>query len=129
MLQKSSSSGTLIYTHPNSIMVGLVKSYLDSHGIKTWTKNDILSGGMGELAPIDCWQELHLERDRDHVRACELMKVFNERRGQEHGEEFAKGQQETDWQCKYCNEINGKNFELCWNCQRDGFSSYHEHSE
>ena len=116
---------TLIYTHPNSIMVGLVKSYLESHSIATRTKNEILSGGMGELAPIDCWQELHVLRDSDHARAVELVQVFKQQ-DTSHQREHEKGQQESDWTCKNCGEINGKNFELCWQCGRDNFSSYHE---
>ena len=51
----------LIYTHPNPMLVGQVRSYLESHSIPTELKNDFLQGGVGELAPIDLWQEVWLD--------------------------------------------------------------------
>ena len=118
---------SLIYTHPNGIMVGLVRSYLESHDIRCDLKNEILSGGMGELAPIDCWQELHVSRVADRERAAQLVKVFREQQGDTDRKEHQKGQGPGDWLCRYCSELNGKNFELCWQCGRDSFSSYEQY--
>ncbi len=95
----------LIYTHPNSMMVGVMANALEQRGIETETRNDILGGAAGEIAPGETWIELW---------------IFDETRAEE-----AKGciqdiqalQEEAEWACMGCKASNPANFELCWQCQ------------
>ena len=100
-----------VYSHPNPMLVGQVRSYLESHGIVTETKNDLLQGGAGELAPIDLWQEVWIVNENDAARVEKLLKKLNENVGEE-------------WHCRYCEEINASTFELCWQCGKDNYSNY-----
>lgn len=101
----------LVYTHPNSLLVGQNRGYLESHGIKTEVKNELLQGGAGELAPIDLWQEVWVVNERDYELATKLIQKLKEEMGKE-------------WRCRHCGEINASSFELCWNCSRDNYSNY-----
>jgi hypothetical protein len=43
----------LVYTHPNSIVVGQARSAIELAGIACSLRNEYASGAIGELAPID----------------------------------------------------------------------------
>ena len=63
------SSMKLVYTHPNSIVVGQARSAIELAGIACVVRNEYASGAIGELAPIDSWPELWVMNDRDCERA------------------------------------------------------------
>ena len=48
----------LVYSHPNSMILGNMSSALNQEGIETQIRNDILGGATGEIAPGDTWIEL-----------------------------------------------------------------------
>lgn len=95
----------LVYTHQNSIVVGLVQSALESKGISVELRNEMLSGAAGELAPIDLWPQLWVETERQYERVQPIINQFNQQQSQ------------STWHCNSCNEDNEATFEVCWRCQ------------
>ena len=48
----------LVYSLPNSMILGSMSSALNEEGIETEIRNDILGGATGEIAPGEIWIEL-----------------------------------------------------------------------
>ena len=95
----------LIYTHPNRLIVENIKNILENEGIKVILQNQYAAGGVGELAPIDAWPEVWLERNGDFDRAQKLIdEVINEN--------------QSPWVCQECGEENAGSFEICWSCSK-----------
>jgi len=103
----------LVYTSENRILLENVKNVLHENGIETRLKNQFLSSGIGELAPIDTWPELWLIDEQDFDRAQALI------------DSLSKDDEAPGWQCCSCAEPNEGTFEVCWNCatQRPELSS------
>lgn len=95
----------LIYSHQNSMMVGLIKSKLESEGLEVILKNDMISGGAGELAPMDLWPELWLIHESDYKKATTIISSM------------ASDEKTEQWHCSLCGENNDISFEICWRCQ------------
>lgn len=95
----------LVYTHYNSMLVGLVRGKLELEGFAVEVRNDLAAGGAGELAPMDLWQELWVDERQDIARAQAVIETIT------HGAESA------DWQCSLCGEKNAGTFEVCWRCR------------
>ena len=95
----------LIYTHPNSMIVGVMANALEQLGIETEIRNDILGGAAGEIAPGETWIELWII---DDSQAEEAKRCIQDIQAQ---------QEEAEWACGSCNASNPANFDLCWQCQ------------
>ena len=94
----------LIYTHANPMIVENIKNLLENAGIKVQVKNQFALGAVGELAPINAWPEIWLERNGDMERAKKLVASLN------------TDCEEAEWVCEKCGEKNGGSFEVCWKC-------------
>lgn len=94
----------LIFTHPNPIIVGNIKNILENTGVKTELRNQFASGGVGELAPTEAWQELWLVNDKNEVKAVAII-------------EQAEKESKEEWHCENCGEVNAGSFEVCWQCE------------
>lgn len=97
----------LVYTHPNSILVGQAKGTIELAKIDCVLRNEYASGAIGLLAPIDAWSELWVVNDRDFERATLLL------------EESQAAIQEADWECRECGRSSPATFEFCWHCAGD----------
>ena len=95
----------LVYTHQNSLLVGVVSSKLEQEGIKAVVRNEISSGAAGELAPTDAWPEVWVSRERDYERAKALV------------EQLSSSAAHAQWTCPKCGEVNDESFDFCWQCQ------------
>lgn len=94
----------MVYTHPNSMMVGSMEGLLAQADIKTEIRNDLLGGAAGELAPGETWVELWVVNDFQADYAKQLI-------------ESALAEVDADdWQCSHCHETNPATFETCWQC-------------
>ena len=88
--------------------VGQVQSLLESHGIKTFLKNQFGFGGTGELPFLETVPQLYVLDDNEVDRARELIKAE------------AEGTTEREhWQCNHCNEDNDGGFSHCWKCSAE----------
>lgn len=97
----------LIYTSENRFLVGNAKNIVENSGIEVILKNQYISGGVGELSPLDTWPELWVVHDSDYEKASRLLKdALNPRDTEE-------------WRCGHCDEINAGSFEYCWKCQTE----------
>ena len=95
----------LLYSSPNTILVGHVRNLLNADGIECQLRNEFLSGGVGELPPTEAWPELWV-----------------------HEQDFAAAQQLLDdflrepagilpvWICSVCGERIEGQFSACWRC-------------
>ena len=95
----------LVYTHPNSMIIGSFASLLNQEGIETEIRNDILGGATGEIAPGETWIELWALNDAEANAAIELI------------ERVQAEPEREDWLCNVCQADNPATFEICWQCQ------------
>ena len=95
----------LVYSHPNSMILGSMSSALNDIGIETEIRNDILGGATGEIAPGETWIELWVINDVQEEAAT---RRINEILGQPERDE---------WICNGCRELNPATFEVCWRCE------------
>ncbi len=83
--------------------VGQMQSLLESHGIKTFIRNQYGSSVMGEVPFVEVVPQLFVLEQKDLHRAMELLKPNLPAEG-------------GDWTCGACGtEIEG-NFSHCWQC-------------
>lgn len=97
-----------IFASINLVDVHHAKNLLDSAGIRTIVKNEMLASAIGQLPFNDCQPELWLTDDADAERARELLSEGPLRPAE-------KG---AMWQCA-CGEISEAQFTQCWRCAND----------
>ena len=66
----------LVYSHPNSMIIGNMASALHEIGKCTETRNDILGGASGEIAPGETWIELWVVNDRQFKVATKGLRKY-----------------------------------------------------
>ena len=85
--------------------VGQMQSLLESHGIRTFLKNQYGFGGTGELPFVETVPQLFVINDEDEQKARELLEL-----------ELKGSESQASWVCPTCGtEIEGS-FSECWNC-------------
>ncbi|MDA0272104.1 MAG: DUF2007 domain-containing protein, partial [Proteobacteria bacterium] len=84
----------LVYTHPNSMVVGTMASLLAQAGIETEYRNELLGGAVGEIAPGETWVELWVIDDGDADEGTRLI------------EGAMEAHMGDDWLCGRCEESN-----------------------
>jgi hypothetical protein len=94
----------LVYSHPNSMILGSMSSALNEQGIETEIRNDILGGAAGEIAPGETWIELWVVNEAQAEAARQRIKEILEQPACD------------DWLCNGCQEFNPSTFDVCWQC-------------
>ena len=94
----------LVYSHPNSMILGNMFNALNEIGIETEIRNDILGGAIGEISPGETWIELWVLRETHTEAASARIKEILEQPGRD------------DWSCNQCQEPNPATFDFCWQC-------------
>lgn len=85
--------------------VGQMQSLLESHGIRTFLKNEFGSSVVGELPFVEVIPQLFVLEEKDLEKANELISA-----------EAPAAQPGADWVCSGCSaEVDG-HFARCWNC-------------
>ncbi len=94
-----------VYADEHGLMTERIKDILEEEGINCMIKNLNLSGGVGEIPPIECWPEVWIMEYVDYYRANSIV------------EDLLKESTEyqTSWICKCGEKIEGQ-FTDCWNC-------------
>jgi hypothetical protein len=69
-------------------------------------KNEFISGAIGELPFTEVWPELWLINGEDFAQATDICKRI----------EQGVNQNDIDWNCTQCKEVNASSFEFCWSC-------------
>jgi len=88
--------------------VGQMQSLLESHGIRTFIRNEYGSSVVGELPFVEVVPQLFVLEDSDAARAIELLKL-----------DLPVTDAADDWVCPECGiDIDG-NFSRCWKCGMD----------
>lgn len=88
--------------------VGQMQSLLESHGIRTFLRNQYGSSVMGEVPFLEVMPQLFVLDDRDAPRARELLRT-----------DRPEKKPRPDWVCAECGtEVEGA-FDACWNCGRE----------
>lgn len=94
----------LVYSHPNSMILGSMSSALNEEGIETEIRNDILGGAAGEIAPGETWIELWVINEAQAEAATQRIK------------EILEQPERHDRLCNRCQESNPATFDVCWQC-------------
>ena len=85
-----------------------MQSLLESHGIKTFIKNQFGSSVMGEVPFVEVVPQLYVLDEKDLGQAKQLLLL-----------DLPVEQPESDWVCNECGvEVDGT-FHRCWNCGSD----------
>ena len=95
-----------VYSHSNPFFVYNAKNILEANYLKVELRNEFSAGAVGELPPTDNWLELWLFDDIHGELAKKLLRCLD------------SPSPSVDWRCKNCSDINGENFDFCWNCQQ-----------
>ena len=99
---------TKVYEDFDYSRVGQLQSLLESHGIRTFLKNQFGFGGTGELPFVETVPQLYVLEEKDLARAKELLEM-----------ERANDAPGQAWVCEKCGaEVDG-NFSECWKCSGD----------
>lgn len=94
-----------IFASINLAEVHHTKNLLESIGIRTILKNEMLASAIGQLPFIECQPELWLVDSGDAERARRLLAEGPLR----------PGEKSNVWQCG-CGEIQEAQFTQCWRC-------------
>lgn len=89
----------------NLIEIHHAKNVLESAGIRSIVKNELLATAIGQLPFTDCQPELWLDDDADFERARKLLSEGP----------LKPVERGTMWQCD-CGEILEAQFTQCWRC-------------
>ncbi len=92
-----------IYTTSDSLLIHHYRNLLENAGINCQIKQAYLSGGAGELPPIECWPELWIEDDQLQAKAKDIIQASGNQT------------QHILWQCR-CGEKHEQQFNICWKC-------------
>jgi hypothetical protein len=91
-----------VFSSHNLVLIHHSRNLLEAEGIETEVRREMLSSAMGELPPAECLAEVWVLRERDVLRAEEVL-----RRPPVSG---------PDWNCANCGEVSGAQFTQCWKC-------------
>ncbi len=85
--------------------VGQMQSLLESHGIKTFIRNEYGSSVVGELPFVEVVPQLFVLEQKDLARARQLLLL-----------DLPMESSADDWVCPECGiDVEG-NFSRCWKC-------------
>ena len=89
-----------VYSSFNQTAVYHAQNLLETAGIRTTLRNQMLSSAMGELPPAECQMELWVRNDVDALPAQEILN---------------RSISGPEWRCD-CGERLGPQFTQCWRC-------------
>lgn len=102
-----------VYSNPDPIIVGLLKSELDAAGIPCYIQNQnadtAMMGMIGVLTNL-FWPTLCVTNDSDAEEAKSIVSAFMTMRKKEISIS-------SDWVCQKCGEAVPETFSACWNCK------------
>lgn len=98
---------TRIFASLSPAEVHHAKNLLDSAGVRSFVKNEMLASAIGELPFADCQPELWLADPADAELARRLLTEGP----------LAPSEKGDVWQCG-CGEIQEAQFTQCWRCAR-----------
>ena len=98
---------TRIFASLSLAEVHHAKNLLDSAGVRSFVKNEMLASAIGELPFADCQPELWLADPADAELARRLLIEGP----------LAPSEKGDVWQCG-CGEIQEAQFTQCWRCAR-----------
>lgn len=85
--------------------VGQMQSLLESHGIKTYIKNQYGSSVMGEVPFVEVVPQLFILEEKDLLRAQELLLM-----------DLPVEEPQEAWTCTKCGTKVDGEFQSCWKC-------------
>ncbi len=97
-----------VFSSDNQLTAGQILGLIESENIPCIIKNQNLSSAMGEIPPIECWQEVWILDDDFYDRAMDLIRMW---------QSTTPGNYEP-WDCVCGEHLEGQ-FTSCWSCGRD----------
>ena len=95
-----------VFSEPQPIFIHQLKDLLEEKGIACIIKNELLSGGVGELPPTEVWPELWIRDKVDQDPAERIVNDF-----------LSSVKTESKiWTCRNCGENVEGSFNICWSC-------------
>lgn len=100
-----------VFQHPDTLLIGHVRNLVEAAGMPCEIRNWTLSGGMGDLAPIDCEPTLWVA-PHNVDRARQVIECWNREMQGTSASEVER------WRCERCDEWHDGRFDSCWQCGR-----------
>ena len=98
---------TRVFASLNLAEVHHFKNLLDSVGIRTFLRNEMLASAIGQLPFTECQPELWVANPSDAERAGRVLAEGP----------LAPAEKSNVWQCE-CGEIQEAQFTQCWQCAK-----------
>lgn len=95
-----------VYTVADPLIAGHIETVLSERGIHCLVRNRFLTGGAGEIPPLEAWPEIWVRADDEAVAA----RLIDEAVGPV---DAPRGE---DWRCPACGEVIEGQFAECWRC-------------
>ena len=99
------SGKKLLYSSFDTIFLGYIETLLSQSGIPTEYRNQYVSGGVGELPPVDVTPELWVE-EAVFARAEAIVQQATSN----------ENDMAAQWVCPECGETIEGQFAQCWQC-------------
>ncbi len=93
-----------VFSHADSAIVGFYRSLLEEAGIRTFFRNEFVSGA--EIVAPVFYPAICILDEADEERALEIVR----------SQKLPQAASGPDWVCAACGETVPGNFDLCWNC-------------
>jgi hypothetical protein len=104
-MKKAGGNLTRVYTVADPLIAGHLESILAERGINALVRNRFLTGGVGELPPLEVWPEIWVDRDDADIAKTIIYEVIE-----------PEGPPPPSWQCPDCGEQIEGQFAECWHC-------------
>ena len=103
-----------IYSHPNSLMVELAKSFLEFNKVDVTIEHSFIGPRNLILPPCERETVLLLKEPLDEPYAHKLLKQFDD---------LDEDEVIASWTCQACSEANDPSFDWCWCCQTERYET------
>jgi hypothetical protein len=95
-----------LYAASNLPEAHLLRHLLWQAGIDARVHNENLSAALGEIPFPEVYPEIWIARDRDLLRATEILREYE-----------GTAPDGISVNCARCGEESPPNFQICWNCR------------
>ncbi len=102
---KAAGNLVRVYTVADPLIAGHIETILAERGIHSFVRNRYLTGGVGEVPPLEVWPEVWVGRDDVDIAQQLINEVL-----------APAGPAPADWVCPECGESIEGQFAQCWHC-------------
>lgn len=104
-MKQSEGNLTRVYTVADPLIAGHIETVLAERGIHSFVRNRHLTGGAGEIPPLEVWPEIWVDREDETIARQLISEVIE-----------PNAPAPANWSCPQCGEVIEGQFAECWRC-------------